>query len=291
MSNTLIEIIKGLIEQGSVSDSFLTSLYNKYIVSPVYIPLVMMRNIAKVIRTRTNNKIEGIYYNVSQISYPPPEKARNDRANLAGDSMFYGVLIDSSTDVEAVGTSLLESNPGVFGVETEGCGIVTMGTWNVLDNFLLYSLPVKKEMSEKHSLAQMISDIWCSNKNRFSDNDISFMEYMGELMSESGNNIIYKVTANFVKYCLLTHPELKGIVYPSVQSQGEGMCAAIIPDAVNSNMRCIKSQMLYYSKTERIKASVETVATSSVLDDGTFNWNYKEGWSEEKVRGIINSNN
>ena len=122
MSNNLIEILKGGIEQGSINDSFLTSFYNNYVISPIYIPLVMMGTIAKVIRTRTNNATDGIYNNVSQISYPPPEKAKNDRANLAGDPMFYGVLIDSSTDVEAVGTSLLESNPGVFGVETEGCG-------------------------------------------------------------------------------------------------------------------------------------------------------------------------
>lgn len=287
MPNKIIDIIKERIEQNNIDATFLNAFFNEHLRAPIYMPIVLTTE-AHIIRMRKNKN--DLFNNVSDVTYPPADYSRNDRANLQGDPMFYGVLIDSPTDIPDIMSSILESSPGIFNLDNFGEGIVTESTWAINENFYLYALPVKEGFNI-HPLSQIIYERWNEKKHKFPHEDVKIIEYMGELMSQKGDETIYKVTACFVKHILSTHPDLKGIIYPSVQSQGEGICVAINPNVVDDMMQCIKTQMLYYSKQDEKSAEVRTVAISSVGDNGFFHWEYKEGWSESMVKEIISRNN
>lgn len=283
----IIEILKERIDQNNIDDIFLNAYFNEHLRAPIYIPVVLTSE-AHIVRMRKNEK--DIFYEVSDVTYPPAEKSRNDRANLQGEPMFYGVLIDSPTDIPDIMSSILESSPRIFNLDNFGEGIITESTWEISEEIYLFALPIKEGFNS-HPLSRIIFENWNEKKQQFPQEEVDLIEYMGELMSRKGDETTYKVTAHFVKQILSTHPDLKGVVYPSVQSQGEGICVAINPNFVDDMMQCVKTQMLYYSKQNEKSAEVRTVATSSVGDKGVFHWEYKEGVSEETVEEIINRNN
>ncbi len=287
-NSNAIRLLKERIDQKSIDDSFLVSFYHEYLPVPVYLPIVMTDKLI-IARIRKNNKENGVFSKVSDVSYPPANKARADRANVLGEPIFYGTLLESMTDEQGVATSVEEAASDFFNFDVGESVILTLSLWKVTDSFYTCALPMPETFSKKHLLANEIYEKWSSKKQDFPEDETSLIEYVGKIMSEKGDEAIYKATAQFVKHVLSTHPDLKGVIYPSVKFNGQGVCAAILPSTVNKCMSCYETQMLLCSRKEGNITNSKTIATARVENIKSLNWTYLDAWSEEKVTAVINN--
>lgn len=281
-----IDLLKNMVSQNYVNDESMQNFIKRYFLAEIHIPISLTPP-AKIIRIRKNEK--GIYHLVSNISSPSKEKAKISRANRLETPMFYGVLDETYSYSHEITTSLLESCSDIFEKNSSNEYIITMGIWNVCKDFKLFALPTTTRLSHKSSVSKMIKDKWDSKRESFNGDEIELMEYIGELFAKPGTNAIYAITSNIVEHIMKKNSDLMGVVYPSVKNDGFANCVAINPTTVNSCMECVQAQMLFYTKLTEKNTIVTTVATTDVQNNNLA-WQYKKGWTEERVLNIIKSN-
>jgi hypothetical protein len=200
----------------------------------------------KEIERAVNNTLEEPEFNsVSRISFKPPQFNTNFlRASTPKNTMFYGSVI-SDHDMEneeakitrivgATEVSSLMRNSDII----EGWSRMTFGKWEVIENISLLTMIdpslnyEKKYLNElKNLYVNMLND----TPEEIKENTMKCLKFISEEFSKyvsSGNNHEYLISSLFTELWT-KKPKYDGIIYPSVQSDGYGLCVAIHPRAMN----------------------------------------------------------
>lgn len=196
-------------------------------------------------RAVNNTKEEPEFNSVSRISFKPAEYNSNYlRASTPKNTMFYGsVLSEKDYDPEKlkynriIGSSEISSlirNSDVI----EGWSRITFGKWSVTEKISLVTI-IDPTIEYKHPYLNKLRDDYLEFLQQMpkdvQENTIKCLKFLSSEFSKyvsSGNNHEYLISSKFTE--LLTNNSANdGVVYPSVQSHGYGLCVAIHPKAIN----------------------------------------------------------
>lgn len=206
----------------------------------------------KEIERAVNNSIDEPEFNqVSRISFKPSRLNNNYlRASTPKDTMFYGSVlskIDLSEEenkynriIGATEISTLMRSSEIM----EGWSRITFGKWvakesislaTIIDPTKDYDEPYLNKLKARYLvyLEEVSTDI--------KENTLHWLKFLSKEFSKkvaNGNNHDYLISAKFTEL-FINIGKYDGVVYPSVQSSGYGLCVAIHPDAV-SKMKLIK---------------------------------------------------
>lgn len=199
----------------------------------------------KLIERAVNNTKENPEFNtVSRISYKPAEFNKSYlRASTPKNTMFYGSVISDDLEGEEkkyariVGASEVSSlmrNSDII----EGWSHVTFGKWQVVKNISLATIidPTKKyQQPYLNELAAQYLAFLEEVPTHIKENTLKCLAFLSQEFSKyvsSGNNHEYLISSKFTEIFTNTS-NYDGIIYPSVQAKGYGLCVAIHPRAMN----------------------------------------------------------
>lgn len=235
----------------------------------------------KIIRTRPNEKGK-IFRKLSDLSYPPKECARTDRASLKGKPMFYGSVFTHKLDRVTLsrGASMIEASEFFRDISTEGRQLLTQSIWINHRNLKLALVPVSSNYQLPcDELKQMQKETRTLAPQLGIENSED-VKFLGDLFAKEKEHNTYNITANFVDY-LLNDSEYKdyfdGVIYPSVPNQGEGMNICIRTELIDDGVvQCVGACTEILTKDHK-QAKLVQILNCDVLPDGTLGWyNSKE---------------
>lgn len=207
----------------------------------------------------------------SQLS-SPPSIGSISRAAMPPQPVFYGVLepydLDSKVHTDTRLTSVLESKPELLDpeqvVKPTTFGV---GTWKVqgqlelvtiIDESKSYSskylqsiqMNYRSFLEEDHSIRQQHEQL-----NKFLESHFSRLVVPSE-------SYLYNLTATFSK---LLMDRYDGVLYPSVQTEGLGMCVALRASSENK-LSLFKVDAMQVTKITS-KPEITYLASASVHDE------------------------
>ncbi|MCC5919751.1 MAG: hypothetical protein LAT68_00025 [Cyclobacteriaceae bacterium] len=211
-------------------------------------------------RAVNNTKEEPEFNKVSRISYKPAKFNSNYlRASTPKNTMFYGsVISEEDFDKEEmkypriVGSSEISSlmrNSDVI----EGWSRLTFGNWEVTEDISLATIidpTLEYEHPYLNSLKKKYLDFLKETPENVRGNTVKCLKFLSAEFSKyvsSGNNHEYLISAKFTEIFTKTS-NYDGVVYPSVQAKGYGLCVAIHPRAM-SKLKLTKVLQCKLTKT------------------------------------------
>ena len=100
----------------------------------------------------------------------------------------------------------------------------------------VYSFPLSSQYKRACSEINMLNSDWDKVlKNEYSEDSIEFFSFIGDLMAKPNESCLYEITATSIDF-ILEHFDFDGVLYPSVQAEGQGMNICIKPDVVDSKI-------------------------------------------------------
>lgn len=191
----------------------------------------------KILRTRKNE--DGFFGYIHELSYPPKEYARTDRASIEGKPMFYASIFTKEVEKSHAYPriiSALETIPLLRAKGTSGQNLITQSVWMIDEEIHVYSFPLSSQYKRACSEINMLnSDCKKVLKNEYSEDSIEFFSFIGDLMARPNESCLYEITATCIDF-ILEHYNFDGVLYPSVQAEGQGMNICIKPDVVDSKI-------------------------------------------------------
>lgn len=191
----------------------------------------------KILRTRKNE--DGFFGYIHELSYPPKEYARTDRASIEGKPMFYASIFTKEVEKSHAYPriiSALETIPLLRAKGTSGQKLITQSVWMIDEEVHVYSFPLSSQYKRACSEINMLnSDCKKVLKNEYSEDSIEFFSFIGDLMARPNESCLYEITATCIDF-ILEHYNFDGVLYPSVQAEGQGMNICIKPDVVDSKI-------------------------------------------------------
>lgn len=274
--NKSILIVKQMLEQDSFNRESLFQILESFGNDIALIPVKLLKG-QKVLRTRSNG--DDFFGFVHELSYPPKEYARTDRASLVGKPMFYASTFTKNVDnthaypriVSALETMSLLRDRGATGVNC-----MTQSVWNVNDEISLFSFPFSKKYKRACEEIEVLKTGWEEHLlGCYSINSIEFFTFIGDLMAETKSSCLYEITATCVDY-ILARFGFEGVLYPSVPLEGEGLNVCIKPHVVD------KKVSFSGAVTEVIirkgeQSTIEILGHAKMLDASSFEWVITDG--------------
>ncbi len=207
------------------------------------IPVISVRYLSgwKVLRSRLNNGIE-LFQNTKDLSYPPCNAATLSRLSQDGQPMFYCSGFSISTDKTNCRpriVNVLETCPEFIKGNDDGYRDFTVGVWQVINDLKLITFPM--DFSFDGHLFEEMKEIQSSFRQAklASNESVKVAKYLGKLISSKGNSCLYEITSTVARHLLFNNPSAKnidGILYPSVQSSGEGVNICIKPEVADKSL-------------------------------------------------------
>ncbi len=196
-------------------------------------------------RAVNNTQEEPDFNSISRISYKPAKyNSTYLRASTPKNTMFYGsVISEEDYDKEEmkytriVGASEISSlmrNSDVI----EGWSKMTFGKWEVTENISLATI-IDPTIDYEHQYLNNLKTKYLEFLNEIPEdvreNTLKCLKFISSEFSKevsTGNNHEYLISSKFTEIFTKTS-NFDGVVYPSVQSKGYGLCVAIHPRAMN----------------------------------------------------------
>ncbi|TQI71181.1 hypothetical protein JM79_2108 [Gramella sp. Hel_I_59] len=214
-------------------------------IKAIPIPLAKIHKAAFIDRVRQNDGTQ-LFKHINDLGYIKDQDVIDKiltsfgRANCPHQVMFYGALesylIDKPRLTAIAETSTLFRNPKL---NSHSGDLFTVSRWETSNEFLAveivfskYALAnneaVKKsyerqiKMLEEHGLEQKEIDF-----------HLDFLKFISEEFSKKvTNHEDYKISAAYTNIVML-HPDVQGIVYPSVQTDYFGINIVVPPETVD----------------------------------------------------------
>lgn len=200
----------------------------------------------RIERAVNNSKEEPEFHKVSRISFKPPEFNHNYlRASTPKNTMFYGTAFSEEDEItedemkyeRIVGSSevstLMRSSEIL-----EGWSRIIFGSW-IVDNTISLATIIDPTKEYDHpylnKLKKRYLDFLEEVPADVKENTLKWLEFLSTEFSKkvtNGNNHDYLISAKYTELFVNTG-KYDGVIYPSVQSSGYGLCVAIHPNAVS----------------------------------------------------------
>lgn len=274
----MIESVK-IIEQMLLDNSFDKSALMNILDSMSFTPIVPVMIPAgnKILRSSTNKDHE-FHRSVSRLNYPPAEYARTDRTSLKNKPMFYGSVFTSAAKTENGYPrifSALETTDILRDYNEKGRVMTTQSVWITHDDILTFAFPYPDEMPRACDEIKAVREMWDAKKSVYKQEEVEFMEYMGEIMTRRSYSCLYDITANVVDYILanigFVDRPFDGVYYPSVWGDGAGVNICLKPDVVDRCVQFMDAKLVVIDKNVG-ESFLPFVADSSLDEDGVLQW-------------------
>lgn len=243
--------------------------------SSFIVPILIFKD-RHIVRCRENQGDE-LFKHVRELSYPPANVTKLNRASLPKEAMFYGVYLEDEINgqMENIITSLIEATPEIFDPNFKGVKKYTISLWKTTEIIHVYAYYIDDTFKNLSELGMYIRENW---KKVWQRDDVSQQEKQttkewGRLMATKGNEEIYSQTAKNTQFILCNTPSLEGVIYPSVNNKGKQLCIALKPDATDKALLFEKAIYFEYSKQSDDKEKSNTVAEACADLNGHLWWN------------------
>ncbi len=234
--NKNIQAILNMLDSNTFQRGVLLDILESYGEDIALIPIKLFVH-QKILRTRKNE--DGFFGYIHELSYPPKEYARTDRASIEGKPMFYASIFTKEVEKSHAYPriiSALETIPLLRAKGTSGQNLITQSVWMIDEEVHVYSFPLSSQYKRACSEINMLnSDCKKVLKNEYSEDSIEFFSFIGDLMARPNESCLYEITATCIDF-ILEHYNFDGVLYPSVQAEGQGMNICIKPDVVDSKI-------------------------------------------------------
>lgn len=234
--NKNIQAILNMLDSNTFQRGVLLDILESYGEDIALIPIKLFVH-QKILRTRKNE--DGFFGYIHELSYPPKEYARTDRASIEGKPMFYASIFTKEVEKSHAYPriiSALETIPLLRAKGTSGQNLITQSVWMIDEEIHVYSFPLSSQYKRACSEINMLnSDCKKVLKNEYSEDSIEFFSFIGDLMARPNESCLYEITATCIDF-ILEHYNFDGVLYPSVQAEGQGMNICIKPDVVDSKI-------------------------------------------------------
>ena len=234
--NKNIQAILNMLDSNTFQRGVLLDILESYGEDIALIPIKLFVH-QKILRTRKNE--DGFFGYIHELSYPPKEYARTDRASIEGKPMFYASIFTKEVEKSHAYPriiSALETIPLLRAKGTSGQNLITQSVWMIDEEVHVYSFPLSSQYKRACSEINMLnSDCKKVLKNEYSEDSIEFFSFIGDLMAKPNESCLYEITATCIDF-ILEHYNFDGVLYPSVQAEGQGMNICIKPDVVDSKI-------------------------------------------------------
>lgn len=176
--NLKIEVIKQMLKHNSFDGLVVRQILTSFKDDIALIPLKFSKE-QKVIRTRLNNN--DVFDNIHELSYPPAEFARTDRASLKGKPMFYASIFTKDFErtnalprcVSALETSTLLKTKGAFDSET-----ITQSVWGINSPIHLFAFPFSNKYKRScEDIGIIKTEAETMLRDNFSVESIDFLHF------------------------------------------------------------------------------------------------------------------
>lgn len=234
--NKNIQAVLNMLESNTFQQKVLLDILKSYDENIALMPIKLFAN-QKILRTRKNE--DGFFGYIHELSYPPKEYARTDRASIEGKPMFYASIFTKEVEKSHAYPriiSALETIPLLRAKGTSGQNLITQSVWMIDEEVHVYSFPLSSQYKRACSEIYMLNSDWDKVlKNEYSEDSIEFFSFIGDLMARPNESCLYEITATCIDF-ILEHYNFDGVLYPSVQAEGQGMNICIKPDVVDSKI-------------------------------------------------------
>lgn len=234
--NKNIQAILNMLGSNTFQRGVLLDILESYGEDIALIPIKLFVH-QKILRTRKNE--DGFFGYIHELSYPPKEYARTDRASIEGKPMFYASIFTKEVEKSHAYPriiSALETIPLLRAKGTSGQNLITQSVWMIDEEVHVYSFPLSSQYKRACSEIYMLNSDWDKVlKNEYSEDSIEFFSFIGDLMAKPNESCLYEITATCIDF-ILEHYNFDGVLYPSVQAEGQGMNICIKPDVVDSKI-------------------------------------------------------
>ena len=230
----------------------------------------------KIIRTRVNDECK-IFTNISDISYPPNECARLDRASLKGKPMFYGSVFTHNNETIYLPrvVNLTETSNFFKDHNSGGRQFITQSAWINNRTLNLAVLPISHTYKQPcDEVRHMQKEIYETAKKigiGVSDKAI----FLGDLFARKNELNTYQMTAHFVDYVLNESCDadyFDGVLYPSVPSEGIGMNLCIKPSLIDSGIVKCEGASLVMLIKDKMESKLSYLLDCDIVDNGELLW-------------------
>ena len=194
----------------------------------------------KVIERAVNNSEDEPEFNtVSRISYKPAKfNAEYQRASTPNNTMFYGAVVPEKTSDKEITNARIT---GAFEVAElirnrelkNGESDITFGKWLVQDQISLATI-FDPTLDYKIDYINEVKEDYLKNINsapkEIKEKSLRYLKYLASEFSKpvkKGENHEYLISAILTE--ILVNSGFDGVLYPSVQTAGVGLCVAIHP--------------------------------------------------------------
>lgn len=234
--NKNIQTIQNMLESNTFQREVLLDILKSYGENIALMPIKLFAH-QKILRTRQNE--DDVFGYVHELSYPPKKFARTDRASLEGKPMFYASIFTKGVEYTHAYPriiSALETIPLLRAKGTIGQKIITQSVWMIDKELHVFSFPLSSKYKRACSEINMLSSDWNNVlKNEYTEASIDFFSFIGELMARSKESCLYEITSTCIDF-ILKHFDFDGVLYPSVQAEGQGVNICIKPNVVDSKI-------------------------------------------------------
>ncbi|WP_291074925.1 hypothetical protein [Empedobacter sp. UBA5987] len=223
------------------------------------LPLAKLRVNTNIDRVRPN-KGDKLFTHIDELGYIKDKEVIEKhltsfgRANIPHQVMFYGAvetsLIDKQRLTAIAETSHLFRNPGNDCEEGE---LYTVSRWETQKELIVvevvfseYALENNPEIAQSFEKQKRFLE-----EHNLEPQDLEFhLEFLKFISNEFSKKVTnpedYKISAAYTNLALL-HPEVSGIMYPSVQTEYFGVNVVLTPEAIEKNVipKICSTQILY----------------------------------------------
>jgi hypothetical protein len=246
MNNTLkfLDSVKDRLEEVSYEEIYrsVAAMRDKFV------PTALIKKGAFIDRVRVHKKLDDLFLREEDISYIHDQEVIDKyvgygRANKEKQAVFYGAILSPKIIhprvVAYFETSPILKNLNKYPEVTE---YFTLSRWRLTQDIEVMEVIFSDEALKVSEYAQMSLANQLKNYKHlplaaeYEEQGRFFANQFARSDIKDGQDYKYKITAAYVNY-IWAKSHLKGVTYPSVQSEYLGQNVALLPELVNSSLQ------------------------------------------------------
>jgi hypothetical protein len=250
-----------------------------------FVPTALLKKGWYIDRVRVHKNINEIFTNEHQVSYIHDQDILDNfvtfgRANKKKQAVFYGAVETEEIRHPRV-VAYFETSDLLKELDQQenAVELFTVSRWEILEDIEILEMifsdeALKKSSSTRTSLEHQLNNYKDSplakeyeEQGRFFSNEFARNDV------KKGQEYKYKITAAYANY-IWENPKLKGITYPSVQSDYKGQNVALLPEIVDKYLKLEFVGIFKFERKAGQNLPVDSikVATDLGKENMEFKW-------------------
>lgn len=247
-----------------------------------FVPTAIIKKGAYIDRVRIHKNMNDFYHKEEEISYIHDKDIIEKyvgfgRANMEKQAVFYGAVVSPEIEQPRI-VSYFETSPILKELEKHDnvVELFTVSRWRVLEDIEVAEMIFSDEALKVSAYAQMSLKNQLGNykhlplAKEYEEQGRFFSNEFARSDIRMGEDFKYKITSAYANY-IWHKTHLKGITYPSVQSNYIGQNVALLPEVVDKALKLEPPVGVF--KFERINGVNQPVDSTHIAVDLGINNN------------------